>query len=262
MERMKAGNLDEARNIAMDMIFGHEKFVDSSTEEHRSFSSLMEKKYYEKEAVKDGRNVKVNWIAQPISDGFYFLAMVSFQKGKPAEALDYLQKAISWNPVHAAFHVERGFMLLHQEEKPDLGMVQASYLRALELADNFVDFAAALRGMGFTLIEKGDFEGAMACYLRAKLYDPSDKIADKEIDFIKGIAPNAGKDLDGTKAAAVLANRRIPSGIDPIHVKILLEIADEMAAKKSIKEEKAVLRRLLTLDPQNQQAKQRLNSLK
>jgi len=246
----------------MDMIKDNEKYQDTPTKEFRTFATLMEKKYYDVILAREGRKSEVTWLSQPISDGYYFLAMVAFQENKPGEALSFLQKAISWNPVHSPFYAERGFMLLHQEQRPDLAMVLVAYLRALELADNYVDFASALRGIGFIMVEKGDLEGALACYLRSKLYDPSDKAAEKEISYIKSLAPGIGKDLDGTKAVEILKKLRIPSGIDSTHVQVLLAIAEDLKKANKLKEERAILKRAEALDSKNQEIKRRLGGIK
>jgi tetratricopeptide (TPR) repeat protein len=262
MERMKNGDLPEAKKIAMDMIFGHEKLVDTPTQEQRSFSSAMEKRLYETFVAQEGRKISVHWVQQPIADGFYFLAMLEFQDKKVDSALDFLQKAIQWNPVHSAFYVERGYMYLHKAGAPDLMQAMMAYTRALELADNYVDFAAALRGIGFVLVEKGDMEGALACYLRSRLYDPRDKAAESQIQFLKSQFPQLGKDLDGNNAVGLLTKRRIPAGINPVHVKVLLSLADELGVEKKTKELKAILKQALILDPNNEMAKKKLATVK
>lgn len=261
MDRMKTGNLKEAEQIAAQMIYGHDKFQDTPKVEFKTFATLMEKRLYETFSAQEGKNATVDWITQPIADGFYFYAMLAFQEKNVEKALEHLQKAIQWNPVHAPYFVERGFMLLHTNPI-DLAQAQIAYLRALELADNYADFAAALRGIGFVLIEKGDLEGGVACYLRSQLYDPQDQTAAQEINFVRARAPKAGKDLDGIRAAGVLSERRIPSGISAIHIKVLMTIAGELETHKKTKELKAVLRRALQLDPKNQQIVQKLSSLK
>lgn len=261
MERLRAGNLPEAREVATKLIFEHETFRDSPQEVFRTFSTIMEERLYETQLAVEGVKAKVRAVPQPIADGFYLLAMIDFQQGEVEKALANLQKAIEWNPVHAAYFIERGFMILHQSNPPDFASAQAAYLRALELADTYEDFAAAMRGIGYVLVDKGDFEGALACYLRARMYDPQDPVAPKEIEFIRKQSPFSLPDIDGVKAVPLLLNRRIPAGVNPIHVKVLLGLADQLTAPDRKKELKALLKRALRLDPQNEIVKKRLAGL-
>jgi len=258
MERMKIGAYDEARKIALDMILGHDKIKDSPQVEHKSFATLMGKKLYERMAKQEGRSVKVEWAFQPIADGFYFLAMIDFHQRKAKEALDNLQKAIFWDPTRSAFHAERAYIQLNSGLPVEMAFIMASYLKALELADNFDDFAAALRGIGYLLVDKRDLETALAAYTLAKHYDPQNKVAPKEIEFIKAEAPGIGKDMDVGKAAVILAKKGMPTSVGRVHIEVLLEIAREMTDPAQQKERQAILRRALKLDPKNEEIRRLL----
>jgi len=263
MERFKGGNYVEARNVAKDMVFGSEKIIDTPTSETRSFSSLMGKKVYERQLKKDGRgNVQVTWTQQPVADGYYFQAMISFQEGKPEEALEFLQKAIIWDPMRAAFQIERGFMLHHQKNPVETAAILVTYLKALELADNPVDFAAGLRGIGYLYVDRGDFKSGLACYMLSRKFDSDDKTALHEIDFIRARVPGLVKEMDETKAAALLAAAHIPVSYDPVHVQVRLEIANEIKDPKKAGEVKAILTEALRLDPNNPEIISRLSSMK
>jgi len=260
MARMKNHDLPEAKKIAFEMIDGHEQYIDTPTMEYRCFSSLMGKILYEVMGEQSGSKRTINWLEQPVADGFYFLAMIAYQEGNKAKALDYLQKSIQWDPVRSAFFAERGYMLLNQEGSKDLGMVAASYLKAADLADNIEDFAAAIRGMGFTYVEKGDMETGLACYILSLKFDPSSKAAKYEVEFIRRRNPLLVKNMDVNGAAAVLAERRIPTRINPVHVTVLWRLADQLVKNKQPRELKAVYRRILLIDPTNKEAKARLGS--
>jgi len=262
MERMKAHNFPEARSVALQMIEGADRYVDTLEREYRSFSSAMGKKLYEMQAKRDGRNIVAAWVQQPIADGYYFLAMIDFQEGKPREALENLQKAIGWDPVRAAFHVERGFIQLQQPDGGDLALTMASYLKGAELSDNAEDFAAAMRGIGYVLVEKDELEAAMAAYIVARRFDPAKPAAQKEIDFIKSQNPAIGKDLDEAKAASLLQQKSFPSTIGKIHSEVLIALAGELDPAKNGRQIKALLKRALTIDPGNTELQQRLATLK
>ncbi|MFZ2959380.1 MAG: tetratricopeptide repeat protein [Candidatus Ozemobacteraceae bacterium] len=262
MERLKAGNLAEARTIALQMIEGNEQFIDTPTKEFRSFATLMGKKLYEIQAKRAGQNVTVEWVQQPIADGFYFLAMVDYQEGKVEEALVDIQKAISWDPVRAIFHIERGFLMLHKKDNIELSMVMATYIKALELSDCAEDFAAALRGLGFVLVERNDLAAGYAAYMTSKRFDPTNPATVQEMHFIEAQAPGLAKTLDDAKSITLLTERKIPVAISRIHVDVLLTIAGELTGAHQVKELKAVLRRALALDPSNQSIVKKLTELK
>ncbi len=261
-ERIKAGALPEARKIAEDMVYGHEKITDSAKGLVRTFSSMMGKKLFEDQMKRDGHQEPVIWLQQPIADGFYFMAIIDFQEKKPREALENIQRAIQWDPTRAAFFIERGFLMINQEQPVPLADIAASYLKALELADDPIDFAAALRGLGYVFVEQNDWEGALACYLVSLHFDPQSDAAKKEIDFIKFNQPVVFQKLDAAGAIQALNRRKVPVKIDPIHVQILLKIADELSPTTQSHELKAILKRALLLDPKNEPIKKRLAALK
>jgi len=262
MERMKAGNYPEAKKIALDMILDCDKYVDTPENEYRSFATLMEKKLYEIYQAREGKKGTVHWVQQPIADGFYFLAMIAFQEQKLEEAKQYLQKAINWDPMRSAFYMERAYFMIANSETSELAMVMASYLKALELADNFEDFAAAMRGLGYVFVDKGDIEAGLACYLVSLTFEPANMTAKKEIDYIRSLNPELVKSLDASKSAAILSERKVPSRMDTVHIKVLLSIADEPSVQKRPKELKAILKQALLLDPNNVEVKNRLAVVK
>ena len=230
-EKFRAGEYAEARAGAMELIKGHETLKDTATEQFRSFSSVMGKTLYELQLSRQGLTPVVHWVEQPIADGFYFLAMIEFHDGTAEKALEYLQNAIFWDPVRAAFHSERAYMSLRGNSPADMGQVKASYLRALELADSEEDFAHALRGIGFLLIERGDLETALACYLRSIDFEPEDPATRHQIEFIRQSNPSLRKSMTKEVVASVLNKRRIPFSFDPVHIEVLMSIAKRLVAK-------------------------------
>jgi tetratricopeptide (TPR) repeat protein len=261
MERMKIGALDEAREIAMGMVKGHEAFSDTPAEHFRSLLTRSSAILYERELAQRGETPKVTLVEQPIADGFYFLAMIDFQQGKADSALENLQKAIHWDPVRSAFYAERGFMLLKQNKPSELALVMAAYLRALDLANSEGDFAHALRGLGYVFIERGDFEAAMACYLRSLDYEPEHAAAKAQMDFIRQLRPALRTGFDAGRAAAILKERQVPARIGTVHVQVLLTMADELQKGNELEAARAVLERAKKLEPKNAEVQRRLTGL-
>ena len=261
MERMKSNNLKEARDVAMQMIYGFDTFVATEQKEYKSFHSAMEKELYLVLENRAGSNKTVEWIEQPISDGFYFLAILDFQEGKHDDALANLQKAIYWNPVRAAFYTERGFMFLRKNSGPDIISAQIAYQKALELADNAEDFAAALRGMAFVLVERRDLEQALACLVISKEFDATSNEADEEILFIKRADSKLVESMTIAKAKEIMKAAAIVSKYAPEHAQGLVKLADSMKSPEDAPKAILLLKKAKEMAPDNVEVQTRLKAL-
>lgn len=258
LERMKNGDFNEAREIAGEMLFGHDKMQDTEKVEYRSFHSAMENELYRLKASRDGSKKEVIWIEQPVSDGFYLISMLDFQQGKHDEALANMQKAINWNPVRSAFHVERGVMLLKHKNGPDPLMAQLSFKKALELADNGEDFAAALRGLAFVAVERGRMAEGLACLLVSKTFDPTNLDAEEEMLFIRRADPDLFLTMDTKEAFEFLRKIGIQTTYSPDHIQVLMKLADNFTMKKAADKAIVLLKKADEMSPDNPEIKGRL----
>ena len=261
MERMKAGNYAEAREIANQMIFGHDNFKHTETKEYKSFHSLMEKELYSILESRQGSRKTVEWVEQPISDGFYLLSILDFQENKHEDALANMQRAVFWNPVRSAFYSERGFMLLHNNAGANFLMAQVAYIKALELADNQEDFVAALRGLSFIFTERRMPEVALACLLVAKNFLPGDKDVEEETLFFSRNFSALFNAMDQAGARQVLARNRILDDYAPEHVQVLIRLADSYKSPKDAPRAISLLRKALSMAPKSQEVISRLQVL-
>jgi len=261
MERMKAGDYAEAREIANQMIFGHDKFSSTETKEYKSFHSLMEKELYSLLENRQGNKKEVEWVEQPISDGFYLLSMLDFQEGKHEDALANMQRAVYWNPVRSAFYCERGYMLLRNNTNPNPLMAQVAYIKALELADNPEDFAGALRGLAFILLERRQPDVALACQLVAKEFTPGENDVEEELFFISRNFPTLYNSMSLTTARQTLKKNRILDDYAPEHVQVLLRLADSFKDPKDAPRVISLLHRAKQMAPKNQEVNRRIQLL-
>ena len=261
MERMKNGDYKEAREIANEMLFGHEKMVDSDKIEYKSFHSAMEEELYALRQARAGEKKQIIWTEQPISDGYYLLAILDFQEGNHEKALENLQKAINWNPVRSAFFAERGFMLLRKKDGGDLLMAQIAYRKALELADNGEDFAAALRGLAFILVEKGRLAEALACLLVSKSYDQTNLDAEEEMLFIRRADPDLFASMSLKDAYEVLRKSGIQTTYSPDHIQVLMRLADNFTTRKAADKAVILLKKARSMSPKNEEILKRLKKL-
>ncbi len=260
MERMKTGNLKEARDIANEMVFGSEKFQDTDQKVFKSFHSAMEMELFKVLEQRAGSKRDIDWVEQPISDGYYFLAILDFQEGKHEEALANLQKAIFWNPVRSAFFAERGFMFLRKNSGADIVSAQVAYEKALELADNPEDFSAALRGLAFVLVERRELQKALACLIVSKEFDADESDADEEIQFIKGIDQGLVASMNLKTARDVLKNAKILSTYAPEHVQVLVKLADSYKSPQDASKVVLLLKKANEMEPGNTEVANRLKT--
>lgn len=261
MERMKVREYDAAREVAQEMVLGHEKIGGKPNVEHKSFYSAMEKELYTMQQQKAGNNNKIVWVSQPISDGFYLLSMLDFQQGLHEEALENMQRAIHWNPVRSAFFSERGFMLLNKKGGPDLLMAQIAYERSLELADNTEDFASALRGLAFVSLERGRIEQSLACLLVAETFDTDNMDTEQQIAYISRMNPALFASMDLDKAKQLLRKNGILVTYSPDHVKVLMSMADNFVAARAADKAISLLRHAQKMAPENALVRQKLQRL-
>lgn len=261
MERMKTGNLKEARDVAIEMIFDHEKFQDTNDKVYKSFHSAMERELFALLEQRNGSKRGIEWVEQPISDGFYFLAILDFQENKHDDALANLQKAIYWNPVRSAFFAERGFMFLRKNSGPDIVAARIAYEKALELADNPEDFAAALRGLAFVLVERRELQKALACLIVSKEFDADADDADEEIQYIRQIDPNLVAAMNLKMAREILKNAKILDNYSPDHVQVLIRLADSYKSPKDAQKAIMLLKKAREMEPKNAEVSKRLKVL-
>lgn len=262
MERMRGGNYKEARQIAEQMILDRNKFKSTKNREYKTFYSLIEKELYKILESRKKNDAEIIWIEKPISDGFYLLAILDFQEGKHDSALKGIQNAIFWNPVRSAFYTERGFMLLNNKAGSDGLMARIAYLKALELADNPEDFAAALNGLGFIHSAIQQYDIALACLTVSNDIIPKNSNTEESIFAIQRQNPQMVNEMTIEKAKTLMKNNKIPFTYAPEHVEVLLLLADRFEKSEEFSKAIEILSRAKYLDPRNKEVIKQLEQLK
>jgi len=154
-------------------------------------------------AASDGRNAVV--IDAEYSDTVYMRAYCLVELGRVPEAAQALQRALEVIPDDVAYACEFGNIL---QERHEWAASLDIYQRALANVDALDSTGAfngtpefptgrpilgltltdwrrrAMRGIGFSLIEAGDLDGAEAMFRRVLEIDPSDERALSELAFI------------------------------------------------------------------------------
>jgi tetratricopeptide (TPR) repeat protein len=134
-------------------------------------------------SAQPDRLVPVDWCYR---DALHVKAFLHTDRGDFSGALPILDVEIRVAPTAADPLVERGYAL-NRLGRPAEG--KDSYERALALAEKF-EYSAplrpiALRGLGFSLTDLGDFEGAKAAYEQSLALDPDNELARKELSYIE-----------------------------------------------------------------------------
>jgi tetratricopeptide (TPR) repeat protein len=89
---------------------------------------------------------------------WFLLARVRHARGDPDAAVDFLRKAIGFDPKHAPAHNDLGILLQSQGRLED---AEACYRRAINLNDKF---AEAMSNLGAVLATRGRLDDATAWY--------------------------------------------------------------------------------------------------
>jgi tetratricopeptide (TPR) repeat protein len=185
-------------------------FRSGATLTYVSVANDSERKHFE-QAQPPGTTVKAIDVACPLSyiAGAYF----SIEEDKADAALAYLDKAGTLAPYMGWVRTERGFVLNSQGKRQE---AMAAYRQALELARQFPGSAyaepIALRGIGWTLVELGDLEGARQAYVDSQKSDPDNANTKAELDYIDGLLKKGGP----TPSSGAFGLQGVPKSSDVI----------------------------------------------
>jgi len=106
--------------------------------------------------------------AQPHSDSaMHLLGLIALRAGRPARAVDWIEKACARNPQNAEAYANLGLAL---QATGDSRQAAASFERAVELHPGF---AEALTNLGNLRLAQGRVDDAIACHRRAVASRPA-----------------------------------------------------------------------------------------
>ncbi|EIZ79746.1 hypothetical protein WSK_1636 [Novosphingobium sp. Rr 2-17] len=123
-----------------------------------------------------------------VCEAYFVRSYALTELGRKAEALASLQRLTGLAPMHAPYFVELGYAYRENGDNPK---AEEAYRTAMEyagLAENETAQkqarAAAQRGIGYILIEKGDLTAAKKAYEKSLKDDPDSPVAKSELAFI------------------------------------------------------------------------------
>jgi len=131
------------------------------------------------------KDTSVVWLDMVCPATYKMLAFLYIDKGKVNLAISSLERATQFAPLWAEPHTELGYIM---NKLGNFKKAETSYKYAIKLADQFESSKdlkpMALRGLGFSLTELGDLDGAQKAYEESLLLEPDNKNAPGELKYI------------------------------------------------------------------------------
>lgn len=128
----------------------------------------------------------VIWLDWSFREALHTKAFIAVGDRDFEQAMEFLDVEATFAPFAASAHCERGYILNHLKRPTD-GL--EAYKTALDLALRFSssgsDAPVALRGIGFSLVELGDLDGAEEAYRQSLKLQPDHPLAQEELDYIE-----------------------------------------------------------------------------
>ena len=122
-----------------------------------------------------------------LCEALYVKAYALNELKRENDAVATLEKLTALAPLHAHYFVELGYAY-RMTGYPDKAMTayRAAFdnSKAPGMDDAKADRAAALRGIGYLLIDKNDLDGAADSYRKSLEEDPTSEIAKSELKYI------------------------------------------------------------------------------
>ncbi|WP_309384521.1 tetratricopeptide repeat protein [Cerasicoccus frondis] len=137
-------------------------------------------------AVTEGKDAVV--VDQQFAMALYFAAYVDIEDRDLTAAQQKLERALELSPQNSNFLSELGYVLQVQQKWPEAFNY---YERAIEAAgispesSRTNELGRAMRGKGYTLIETGKLDEAVAIYEDCLELNPNDQNAKRELKYIQ-----------------------------------------------------------------------------
>lgn len=191
MKLFDAGNVEPAQALADEVIHYFENAMEPNTD-YVCVNDLME--FHSYVDSKKGVKKKMVRLDNAYGDALHLRSFIAAHKGQWDLAMVTLTKERNLRPFSAEALLERGYVW-NRLKKPTEAL--QDYKDALELAERQTALrgpssvptnspvAKALRGLGYTLIELKDLDGAQKALERSLVIDPGNKNALNDLGYIQ-----------------------------------------------------------------------------
>ncbi|QDK33871.1 hypothetical protein DM450_14010 [Sphingomonas sp. IC081] len=123
-----------------------------------------------------------------VCDALFAKSYALVELDRKPEALAALQRLTALAPMHAQYFVELGYTYRINGQNDKAEEAYRAALEHVEFAEDDKtkkhNRAAAQRGIGYMLVEKGDLNGAEKAYKQSLKDEPDSTVARNELDFI------------------------------------------------------------------------------
>ncbi|SDN10210.1 tetratricopeptide repeat protein [Polaromonas sp. JS666] len=179
---VRAKRLSDAERKAIEL---QEKFEASFDRKMRQYSFQSKEEYLE---FKQSAPEQFEWIDWGYKETLQMKAFIAADKREFPTALSILATIEKIAPASAGTAAERGY-ILNQLGQPENAL--AAYKKALSLSTRYQSQrpfqAAALRGIGFALIELSKLDEAEAVFNDSLKIEPANKVALNELAYIRDL---------------------------------------------------------------------------
>lgn len=159
---------------------------------------------------------------EPFANAYGMYAGILFDVGRHEDAIEWLRKAIAWNPVQTQFYFE---IATNYKKLGDLDAALRAGGEAFPFIMDSASLARWFRERGFIAIEQGELRLAAAEFRYSNLFEES-PLAMSEIMYIR---QQFGEDYTGMtpeEAVGVLESCQMPLNIPPYSFALLSAIYD------------------------------------
>jgi tetratricopeptide (TPR) repeat protein len=230
---LESHNYESAAKI-IEYLLSYEELIRPAVNESqkaRSFRDLIEYTYY-MVVCEPAQEI----IIHPFlgTDILYHYGLFLSGVRKDELALEVLEKALIQSPVHAGIMNSIVAIFLKMNRNEDAGRVQKLLTESFRCAWMKEELAHTFRNQGRLFLNKGDYEGAVSCFLMAETWDDS-QAGREEIRFMADLLHH---DLDtgyyNTHGKEILASRNVPVEPSPEITDLLIQIAYDYLEEQNL----------------------------
>ncbi len=182
---IRAKRFDEADAVADELLAEFEKLM---TDPDTVYVVVGDAKQLEAVKALHPDGTKIVWLDIALRQALQHKAFIAVERRDGEKALDWLNEQVERAPFSAEARCERGF-LFNRVRRADRAL--PVYEEAVELARKFEKerphLGAALRGVGFSLIELGRLDEARAAFQESLRAEPYNELAMSELRYIDAL---------------------------------------------------------------------------
>jgi|Deesub1362B_J571_1020462.scaffolds.fasta_scaffold14480_1 tetratricopeptide (TPR) repeat protein len=159
------------------------------------------------------RYKQLHWLELPISEAYLARAFIRIEENRIPEAIQDLETAIEWNPIHGEYYFELGYIYnwLLKDHQRSLELC----IQGLQNTYQKTSLARGYRSVGAALIDLRDLDTAEAAYLKSLHLEPTNRLAKMQLVYISTLKPATSIDGSLESCNRVLMSKGIPTSIHP-----------------------------------------------